>query len=578
MQPTCRRAARLVHSVQVVEHETNTGDAAEPLNALANALRRRAATAPGAEREARADTLRRHVEEYLLPRAADLDAPLLVVILGSTGSGKSSLLNALAGAAVSPSGVLRPTTRRPIAVLHPDDLGGSIEVVAQRSGLELRTDERARRGLVIVDAPDFDSVELENRERALGLLEVADLVIFVTTATRYADQVPWEVLGRVRQRGVPLLTVLNRLPSDAEDAESVTRDYRELLQRGGVTEQAASGTLEVVTVPEGSLDPERDALDGDAVSPVRDALDRLVVSGEERRELARRGLVGAMSGVPESVEAIAGQIDEEQRAVAELRAAAERAYASGRTSLSEELSRGTFMRAEVLRQWQDFIGAGQVARLLAQGIGKIAATLRSLVQPGPPAPATEVREAAFADLVALTVQHADSASQRTATAWAGDRYGALALAGDEGLWRASPELGTRLTSDLEEWAADIGDRIRELGGRRKGLAQVASIGVNAVGTSAVLAVFVHTGGLTGAEVGITAATAVVNQKLLEALFGEANVAAFVSRAREDLARLLDAAFADERERYLGALGSTGDPTLAAELRDAARRVARMVTA
>ncbi|MEO7295386.1 MAG: GTPase domain-containing protein [Candidatus Limnocylindria bacterium] len=567
-----------MHSVQVVEHETNTGDAAEPLNALASALRRRAATAPGEEREARADVLRRHVEEYLLPRAADLDAPLLVVILGSTGSGKSSLLNALADDAVSPSGVLRPTTRQPIAVLHPDDLRGRIKVVAQRSGLELRPDERARRGLVIVDAPDFDSVEVENRERALGLLEVADLVIFVTTATRYADQVPWEVLGRVRQRGVPLLTVLNRLPSDAEDAASVTRDYRELLQRGGVTEQAASGTLEVVTVPEGSLDPSRDALDRDAVSPVRDALDRLVASGEERRKLARRGLIGAMSGVPESVEAIAGQVDEEQRAVAELRAAAERAYASGRAALSDELGRGTFMRAEVLRQWQAFIGAGQVARLLAQGIGKIAATLRSLVQPGPPAPATEVREAAFADLVALSVQHADTASQRTATAWSGDRYGALALAGDDGLWRASPDLGTRLTGDLEEWAADIGDRIRELGGRRKGLAQVASIGVNAVGTSAVLAVFVHTGGLTGAEVGITAATAVVNQKLLEALFGEANVAAFVSRAREDLARLLDAAFTDERERYPGALGSTGDPTLAAELRDAARRVARLVTA
>jgi hypothetical protein len=102
--------------------------------------------------------------------------------------------------------------------------------------------------------------------------------------------------------------------------------------------------------------------------------------------------------------------------------------------------------------------------------------------------------------------------------------------------------------------------------------------VNAIGTSAVLAVFVHTGGLTGAEVGITAATAVVNQKLLEAIFGEANVAAFVGRAREDLATLLDAAFAHERGRYAAALGSTGDPALARELRDAARRVAELVPA
>jgi len=56
---------------------------------------------------------------------------------------------------------------------------------------------------VVVDAPDFDSVELSNRALAVELLEAADLVIFVTTATRYADQVPWTILGRARQRGVP---------------------------------------------------------------------------------------------------------------------------------------------------------------------------------------------------------------------------------------------------------------------------------------------------------------------------------------------------------------------------------------
>ena len=96
--------------------------------------------------------------------------------------------------------------------------------------------------------------------------------------------------------------------------------------------------------------------------------------------------------------------------------------------------------------------------------------------------------------------------------------------------------------------------------------------MNAIGTSAVLAVFVHTGGLTGTEVGITAATAVVNQKLLEAIFGEANVAAFVGRARGDLRELLDRSFVDERGRFEAALGATGDPGLARRLREAAERV------
>jgi hypothetical protein len=279
-----------------------------------------------------------------------------------------------------------------------------------------------------------------------------------------------------------------------------------------------------------------------------------------------------MHGVPHAVETIAREIEEEQKAVADLRTAADTAFEERRRGLDDELGRGAFLRAEVLRQWQDFVGAGQVARFLSDGIGKVVASVRSIFEPPTRAPAVEVRDAAFADLVALVVQHADTAAQRTASAWSEDRYGALALAGDDSLWRSSVTLPERLTAELETWAVGIGERIRELGARRKGWAQAASLGVNALGTSAVLAVFVHTGGLTGAEVGITAATAVVNQKLLEAIFGEANVAAFVADARGDLRQLLDRAFVDERGRFEGALGSTGDPGLARRLRDAAARV------
>ena len=97
---------------------------------------------------------------------------------------------------------------------------------------ELVLDPVIGRGLVLVDAPDFDSVELSNRALAVELLEAADLVVFVTTATRYADQVPWTILERARQRGVPLLAVLNRLPAEAEDADAVAADYAAMLAAG----------------------------------------------------------------------------------------------------------------------------------------------------------------------------------------------------------------------------------------------------------------------------------------------------------------------------------------------------------
>lgn len=545
----------------------------DALRDLSSALGRRVSSAPGPNRAARAERLRRHVDDYLRPRARDAGAPLVVVVLGSTGSGKSSLFNALAGRDVSPSGILRPTTRRPVALAHPDDADAELlPGLAERDALELVLDPAIGRGLVLVDAPDFDSVELANRALAVELLEAADLVIFVTTATRYADEVPWTILERARQRGVPLLAVLNRLPPDAQDADAIVADHAKMLQRGQLSDSGAFGALEVVPVAEGALEPGRDALAADAVAPIRDALARLTADETARRELARRSLAAALAGLPAAVEEVAREVDEEQAAAAALLDIAERAYRERRLALGEELGRGTFLRAEVLRQWQDFVGAGQVARILAQGIGRVVASVRSLFQPGPPAPAIEVREAAFADLVALTIQHADAAARRTATSWAEDRYGAVALAEQAGLWGASAKLGDRLTSDLEAWAAGVGEEIRAMGEQRKGWAQVASIGVNAVGTSVILAVFVHTGGLTGAEVGIAAATAVVNQKLLEAIFGEANVTAFVAGAREGLSSILDAAFAEERDRYPAALGGLpSSEDLGAVLRDAAAR-------
>jgi hypothetical protein len=125
---------------------------------------------------------------------------------------------------------------------------------------------------------------------------------------------------------------------------------------------------------------------------------------------------------------------------------------------------------------------------------------------------------------------------------------------------------------------EIGDEIRVLGAERKGRAQAASIGLNVVGTAAILAVFTHTGGLIGAEVGIAAGTALLNQKILEAIFGEANVAAFVKRARARLDQILDSVYEDEQQRFLAALGPMAEQSdLPVELRRAAHRAARSET-
>lgn len=548
------------------------------LSDLAQALKRRAETAPETVRAERAERLRRHIDEYLIPRARSLTSPLVVVILGSTGSGKSSLFNAIADGPLSPSGLLRPTTRRPVALVNPSDQsalrnGDILSGFVARDTIDLIIDQDAPRGLVIVDSPDFDSVELANRQLAVELLETADLVIFVTTVTRYADQVPWAILDRAHQRRVPLLAVINRMPPEGADADEVFRDYRSMLAQSRLGEHGAFGQLDVVSVEEGAFDRDRDALRSDAVQPILEAIERLRSNEQERRTLALQSFGAALSGLPAAVEELAREIDDEQRSARALVAAAEASYRTGRQSLTFEIERGTFLRTEVLRRWLDFVQAGPLARFLSEGIGRVAANIRNMLTASRRAPAHEVREATFSDLVASAVHHADDSARHTANVWIDDHYGAMSLGADESLWGASPDLGEHLHRDLEAWTEEIATQIKAIGEQRKGWARAASVGLNVLGTGAILAVFIHTGGLTGAEVGIGAATALVNQKLLEAIFGEANVAAFVAKARVRLSEILDSTFVREKQRFLASIDSLiAASDLASQMRASAREV------
>lgn len=525
------------------------------LRELSALLGIRAATAPRPEAVAAAERLRGHVDEFVIPRATDLDAPLLVVILGSTGSGKSSLFNALAGAPLSQVGVLRPTTRVAMAMAPP---GGTLPDPVQRfqdeGVLEVVRHQSGWSEVVLVDAPDFDSIEADNRVLARRLLEAADLLIFVTTDTRYADEVPWSIMARARQRGVPMLSVINRLPDDVLDREAVLDDYRRLLRESGIGGLEPGESTLVVGVALGAVDSEIDALDADEITPVRSVLERLVDDDEKRRALIRQSLEAALADLPRMIDGIVAELETEAGTRRELLGMATEAYTHHRTEIGSQIDKGTFLRTEILREWQEFVGANRVARALSEGIGKLAAVIRSVFSPGPPAPAGEVREAALSDLTAMVVSHIDAAAAETAAAWARRPFAADAVAGSAELWGASPDAGERFEEKLQSWATELSAEIMTMGERRREVARAASLGVNVVGTGAILAVFASTGGLTGAEAGIAAATAVVNQALLEAIFGEANVARFVTAARERLDGIMDEIVDDDRSRFEHALG------------------------
>jgi energy-coupling factor transporter ATP-binding protein EcfA2 len=543
------------------------------LEALAD--RRLASRPASASANARATQLTDHLRGHVRVRANSLDAPLIVLVLGPTGAGKSTLFNTLAGRAASATGVLRPTTRLAVVLMHPGDRAALLDGALARVGadrLQLVEDDAIAPGVALVDAPDIDSIEHTNRELADHLVESADLCLFVTTAIRYADRVPWTVLGRARERGLPLIGLVNRMPTDEADRRAILTDIERLFVDAGLIDTMASGRdarIELVGVNEGDIELATESLRHAAIAPIAERIEQLRRDREARLELAARALAGSLAGLGQLLDTIADDCEHEAIDVDALLRTANHQYERELISLRDELGRGTFLREEALRHWQRFVGADQITRFFSQGIGRVRGALAAILRPAH-APVAEIRAATTEDLIAVARLHAAEAARRTSTGWVEDHAVATAIADDPGLWSTSIDFDDRLRARLDTWMDGIAADIEATGRPKHLLAKGASIGVNVIGTGVVLGTFFHTGGLTGAEVGVAAGTAFLNQKLLSALFGEAAMAELIAHARNRLDEALAATFAEELARFERLVLGSGQLTgLAADLRQAA---------
>jgi len=161
--------------------------------------------------------------------ALDVDRPLLVIMLmGGTGVGKSTLLNALAGGAIAEASLARPTTRDPVVYYHesvkPDRLDPALQhcrLVAHDRG------ELAQK--ILVDTPDLDSNDLANRDKLHRLLPVADIVLYVGSQEKYHDKLGWDLfLGQRRRRAFAF--VLNKWDRCLQAGGAGLRPDEDLLQ------------------------------------------------------------------------------------------------------------------------------------------------------------------------------------------------------------------------------------------------------------------------------------------------------------------------------------------------------------
>ena len=187
---------------------------------------------------------------------------------------------------------------------------------------------------------------------------------------------------------------------------------------------------------------------------------------------------------------------------------------------------------------------------------------------GRTAAAADVTVALETGVEALLRAAADGAAERTVAAWRATAGGAGLLAGREReLERASAGFAEAAARQVRAWQGRVLELVAEQGTDKRATARALSFGVNGAGLAVMVAVFAHTGGLTGAEVAVAGGTGAVGQKVLEAIFGDAAVRSLAVRARHDLAERTEQLLSGERERFTSLVAAAvPEPDAAARLR------------
>ena len=422
------------------------------------------------------------LDDHLLPRLNALSAPAVVVVAGSTGAGKSTLVNSLLREEISAAGVIRPTTRQPVLAHNPSD-GGLLGEQPLLAIVDVVGHPAVPRGLALVDAPDLDSLLASNRSMAHRLLEAADLWLFVTTAARYGDAVPWEMLDRAAERHTSMAMVLNRVPGEA--AAEVRADLTSRLRDRGLH------SVPLFLIPD--LGPHEGMLDAAVVAPIKRWLAMVAGPDRARSVIARtqRGaLLSLRPWVDELAEAVQAQVDARERLQSLVRGSvtvpAERATAA--------LDDGSMVSGPVGATWRRLVSrSGPLAGRWTgrRGSARRAAALVGL--------GDELRSAVTVSL--LSARH--SGERAVAEALSGEAVPGAdgALAADHDLGGVTPE------QSATDWLLAAGHAVRVLtndadrGTARRARRLRAGLGEDGAGTVVALAA----AGLPDARLGLVRA-------------------------------------------------------------------------
>lgn len=249
---------------------------------------------------------------------------LVVALAGGTGSGKSSLFNALVGEELVDVGGVRPTTSQPAASV-PVSAGSRFDGFLDHIGVhERHTHEDLP--LCLIDLPDTDSVEIAHRQRVDQLLPLVDAVVWVTDPEKYRDaRLHHDYLAPLSDHASRFLVVLNQVDRLSSDELGVV-----LTDLGSALE--ADGMAKELILPISASPPAGPPIGVDQL------VDRLKTLGNGR-DLVATKLVADLATATRALAAGAGQsLEFDSRAVAAVNEAVERLGSEDRIGATSRLT------------------------------------------------------------------------------------------------------------------------------------------------------------------------------------------------------------------------------------------------
>ena len=487
------------------------------------------------------DSVADQLGNYIVPRLTQAGAPMLVVVGGSTGAGKSTLVNSLAGEPVTEAGVLRPTTRSPVLIHHPDDHewfeAGRVLPEVTRADQSPDSTHAVRivrsssipPGLALLDAPDVDSIDETNRELASQLLGAADLWLFVTSAARYADQVPWDYLRAASERNTAIAVVLDRVHE--EGLVEVRGHLARMMSSRGLSDSP------LFTIPEAVLDA-RGLVHDSSIDHIKVWLEELAADTHARSTVVSQTLDGAVRQNVFRAHDVADAMDSQVQAADVLHAALESAFSLVLDAIEESLSDGSMIRGQLAARWQEFLGGGEVMRSMEDKVVRIRDRIVEGVR-GKRTRATQVIEAIESSVTFVVVEAIESAAETTATAWLQEDYGRTIVLANPGLERAATDSRARAARIAHDWQEHVTELARRTTSDRRMNTTFLAFGVTGVAVATMIAT------LSRQDEQVSR----IARQILESVVGEATASSMVDHAWDDLRTRVRDAMQTERQRF-----------------------------